>query len=398
MGEHPRAEPPEPPDLAAVGEPPRPGRPDIPDVEARPIRALLWVALIGLALLLYGVFEPGDVLDSTVARTVWITVATTGTLVLAIPPLWGRLHIVDGVMTKRAWRTTRVDLRDLAAIATRGDRPWQTNPPGRIRFEGRSGGAVEVPLVSGPWVPTAPLWRSLAIAIEASGHAMPGILGAHVELYVERSLDVAAANRAALERCRADLRRGEVTPHTTGAGIDTARIALLAVVPFAVGALLLVTEDDLSSDTVVTVRAIAMLVLTGVVAALVWRWTACLGLRHDGVLVRTRRPARISLTDLAAVRLHPDRPFLSTTVQGRRPVGPRSPSLRLVDTSGGSLTVELGGRWHAPVPILRYVLAAAEERGLPLSEHARYELEFHCGLTGRVRYPAEKGRPGPRAS
>src|SRR5690606_33120355 len=104
-----------------------------------------------------------------------------------------------------------------------------------------------------------------------------------------------------------------------------------------------------------------------------------------------RPGARVALGQLTAVDLVPDRAHLATTSEGRRPTGRRAPRLELHDAAGGSLRIELDGRWHGPVPILRYVLAAAEERGITLSEHARYELEFYCGLTGRLRYPADDG-------
>lgn len=364
-----------------------PGRtaPPITDVEARPIRALWAIAVIGLALLLYGVFGPGD---STPVRTTLLIVIGLSTLLLIAAPIRGRLRVTDGVLTKRALRTTQVDLRDLAAIRTSGDRPWVTNPTGVVRFEDRHGGAVEVPLVSGPWVPTGPLWRTLAVAIETSGLPMSGIVGAQLERYIKRSLRVDDANRAALERCRDELRRGVVTPQETRGGADTAQHLLLApAVPLTI-AIPAAAAGAVPPSAVTAVQVAAGLGVVVLVAVFVGRRRSRLGIDEGAVLRRTGG-SEVALGQLAGVDLVPDRPYLETTFEGVRPTGRRAPRLVVRDTAGGSVRIELSGRWRAPVPILRYVLAAAEERGVPLSKHARYELEFYCGLTGRVRYPGD---------
>ncbi len=360
----------------------------IPDVEARPVRALLVAGAVGVALLLYGVFEPGQVLSDVAARAVWIALTAACTVPFVLGPLWARLRVTDGVLTKRVLRTRRVDLTDLVTIRTFRDRPWQSNPPGVIRFEDARGGAVDVPLVSGPWVPTEPLWRSLAVAIEASGLPMSGIVGAQVEIYLQRSLRVDDANRAALERRRAELRHGRTTPHTTrGGGLDTPRLLALGGVLVAASVLGAAVGGAFPPEAAGTVQVAAAVVLLALVALLFLRRREHLRLTADATL--RSRAGEVQLGQLSSVDLVPDHAFLSTTVGGRIPLGRRTPHLRLQDRAGGDIDVDLGGRWREPVPLLRAILAAADERGVPLTEHARYELEFRCGLTGRTRWPAD---------
>jgi hypothetical protein len=67
-------------------------------------------------------------------------------------------------------------------------------------------------------------------------------------------------------------------------------------------------------------------------------------------------------------------------------VGRRFPKLRVADDAGGEVQLELASTWQGLSPILRSVLAAADARGLELSDPTREYLGFYSGVVARATW------------
>jgi hypothetical protein len=354
-------------------------------VVVRP-RVVAIVAAAAAPLLLAGALLA--TVTSPAARAGLLVLVAMLGAALVVPTVRFRLEVHrDGTLRKRSWRTTEVDLTRLSALHTRRDHPWSVHEQGVVGFEDRDGRNVEVPLVPISFL-GGDHWVALAPWIERSGLPLSGAAAGQIERYLHDELDVQEANGRAHASALTSARRGTFSPHRCGPAYDersfgwllAAGFALLLVAAARTG---MVPEDQLAMWT-----ALFLAVAVGCGAASVVRMRAGLELAADGRLVRrgVLRTARVDLRRVARVQLDPDHPFIDTADGGRRLVGRRLPKLRVADEDGGEVRIELASTWQGLAPILRSVLAAADARGVDLSDPTREYLGFYSGVVARATW------------
>jgi hypothetical protein len=355
-------------------------------VVVRP-RAVATVAVIGTPILVVGALLATTGASPVARAGLLVMVAAIGA-VLVVPTVRFRLEVhPDGTLRKRSWRTTEVDLTRLSCIHTRRDHPWFTYQQAVVGFEDRDGRVIEVPLIPVSFL-GGDHWVALAPWIERSGLPVSGAAAGQIERFLHDELDVEAANRRAYEAAVSSARRGTFRPHRCRTAYDERSFGwllggglVLLLIPAARTGM--VPEPQLGLWTALFLVAAACFGVVSVV-----RLRARLELAGDGGLVRsgTLRTARVELSRVVRVQLDPDHPFLEVTDGGRRLVGRRFPKLRVADDAGGEVQLELASTWQGLSPILRSVLAAADARGLELSDPTREYLGFYSGVVARATW------------